>query len=388
MDTLLKWPGGKGREFLQVRPYVPAFETYVEPFFGGGAFFFNLMPQRSLLNDVNSKLMGLYTNVREGTHTFEAMVGHYVSAWEGLQKTGKELELPLLNLYHDFREILPSPQDARERVLSCLAEYRATFLQDFHSFIGDPIYLWSAIEGSVQSKYARLPKLERDNDIRFNDALMRDHIITAVRAGMYTYFRDVFVPRSEIEDIVNFYFLREFCYGSMFRFNKDGKFNIPYGGIGYNSKDFRSKASRLFLPQTRALFKNAQLLNLDFRMFFEMNWASLEENAFCFLDPPYDTEFSAYDNRAFGLQDQEALAEIFVQLRCKAMLIIKDTELIRSLYDRAQQKNEKIQIVSFDKTYAYNVRGRNERNTQHLLICNYALPAPAAALKYEQGVLI
>ncbi|MBV9848558.1 MAG: DNA adenine methylase [Armatimonadetes bacterium] len=377
METLLKWPGGKGREFPQVRAHIPPFQTYVEPFIGGGAFFFNLMPQRSLLNDVNSKLMGLYACVRDGDQKFQNTISEYLNAWERLEKAINELQPPLLELYHHLRENTASSQSARMYVGTCLAEYRPTFLQDFNSFSGDPTGLWDAIEFSIQSKYARLPKLERDNAIRFDDALMRDHIATAVRAGMYTNFRDVFAPRSEVEAIANFYFLREFCYGSMFRFNKDGKFNIPYGGIGYNSKDFRSKASRLFSPQTRALFADAQLFNLDFRMFFEVNWALLDEDTFCFLDPPYHTEFSAYDNLAFTLEDQKALADIFVQLPCQAMLIIKDTEFIRGLYHCAQRENDNVRIVAFDKTYSYNVRGRNERDTQHLLICNYASHPPS-----------
>ena len=220
--------------------------------------------------------------------------------------------------------------------------------------------------------------MEHDNDVRFNDALMCDHIETAVRAGLYTYLRDIFVLRSEVEEVANFYFLREFCYGSMFRFNKDGKFNIPYGGIGYNRKDFRGKATRLFSSETRALLASAQIFNLDFRLFFEMNWERLGDNAFCFLDPPYDTEFSAYDNLAFTRKDQEALAEIFTQLPCRAMLIIKDSEFIRGLYHCLQRDNDKIQIVTSDKTYGYNVRGRNDRDTQHLMICNYPFQMPRA----------
>ena len=322
MDTLLKWPGGKGREFAQVRPHIPPFETYVEPFFGGGAFFFSLMPRHSLLNDVNSKLMGLYAHVRDRSPAFESAIFAYVDAWERLHKTVRDLQPPLLALYHELRG---NPVSAQS-VAACLSTYQEVFAQDFRTFFGDPDALWSAIQSSLRSKFVRLPKLEHDNDVRFNDALMCDHIETAVRAGLYTYLRDIFVLRSEVEEVANFYFLREFCYGSMFRFNKDGKFNIPYGGIGYNRKDFRGKATRLFSSETRALLASAQIFNLDFRLFFEMNWERLGDDTFCFLDPPYDTEFSAYDNLAFTRKDQEALAEIFTQLPCRAMLIIKDSE--------------------------------------------------------------
>ena len=348
METLLKWPGGKGREFAQVRPNIPPFTTYAEPFLGGAAFFFNLVPRRALLNDVNAKLMGLYTLVRDRSPAFEQAIHAYVDAWEGLQKTSQELQPPLLGLYQELRG---NPASSHS-VAACLSTYQGVFAQDFRAFFGDSEALWDAIQSSLRSKFVRLPKLELDNDVRFNDALMCDHIETAVRAGLYTYLRDAFVPCSEVEEVANFYFLREFCYGSMFRFNRDGKFNIPYGGIGYNRKDFRGKAARLFSAETRALLATAQIFNLDFRLFFEMNWDKLDEDTFCFLDPPYDTEFSAYDNLPFNRKDQEALAEIFAQLPCQAMLIIKDSEFIRGLYHRLQQverDNSKIQIVSFDK---------------------------------------
>ena len=38
MQTLLKWPGGKGRELKFILPEIPSvIDNYYEPFFGGGA---------------------------------------------------------------------------------------------------------------------------------------------------------------------------------------------------------------------------------------------------------------------------------------------------------------------------------------------------------------
>ncbi len=387
METLLKWPGGKGREFAQVKPYIPPFRTYVEPFFGGGAFFFNLMPKRSLLNDVNGKLIGLYHYVKRGDPAFEEIIFSYVCWWENLQPFIEQLQPSLLALYEEMRGG-NSKREMDERVAECLSDYEKDFVYDFTNFFGNTSCLWDTIAASVKSKFSRLPKLEKDNDVRFAEALMRDHIATAVRAGFYTYIRDFYTPRTEIEDVTAFYFLREFCYGSMFRFNKAGKFNIPYGGIGYNGKDFRGKAARLFSARTRSLFENSQLFNLDFRQFFDLNRDQLTADAFCFLDPPYDTEFSAYDNFAFTLKDQLALAQIFAHLRCQAMIIIKDTDYIKNIYHDAQQINPRIEIARYDKTYTYNNRGRNERDTQHLIICNYPLRASTLLPEYYQLELV
>jgi DNA adenine methylase len=66
----LKWAGGKGRLVAQYKPFLPqSFETYYEPFLGGGALFFYLRPQRAVLSDVNPELVNVYVCVRD--HVYE-----------------------------------------------------------------------------------------------------------------------------------------------------------------------------------------------------------------------------------------------------------------------------------------------------------------------------
>ncbi|MEA5619857.1 DNA adenine methylase [Cronbergia sp. UHCC 0137] len=62
----LKWAGGKGRLIQQYQGYFPDhYETYYEPFLGGGAVFFHLQPQRAVLNDINAELINTYCCVRD-----------------------------------------------------------------------------------------------------------------------------------------------------------------------------------------------------------------------------------------------------------------------------------------------------------------------------------
>lgn len=373
-DPLLKWPGGKAREFDAVCPLIPPMASYAEPFLGGGAFFLRLAPLRAYLGDVNPRLIGLYRHVQCQTPSFAQAIEGYVQAWERLNSFIETVQPLLLGLYATYRENTASPDVWKAPLLHLLQEHKDIFGRQWVSFFGDAIVLWQCINTSLLSKLGRLPKLERDNNVEFGTSLMRSHVETAVRAGFYTYIRDEFIPQTEPEEVAQFYFLREFCYGAMFRFNKAGRFNIPYGGIAYNSKDFRGKAARLFSPQTISLWERAHLLNLDFRDFFHTVTPHLGENSFCFLDPPYDTEFSAYDNHAFTPHDQTNLAHIFAALPCRAMLIIKDSPLIRQLYLSLQRDNARITLTQYEKTYTYNVRGRNARDVQHLLICNYAPP--------------
>jgi DNA adenine methylase len=62
----LKWVGGKGQLITQYQPFLPTtFSTYHEPFLGGGAIFFHLLPQRAILTDINPELVNVYCAVRD-----------------------------------------------------------------------------------------------------------------------------------------------------------------------------------------------------------------------------------------------------------------------------------------------------------------------------------
>ena len=61
----VKWIGGKSKQLVCLRPRLPErIGTYVEPFVGGGALFFNVQPADAKLNDVNPRLVNLYVSVR------------------------------------------------------------------------------------------------------------------------------------------------------------------------------------------------------------------------------------------------------------------------------------------------------------------------------------
>ncbi|MFZ2648746.1 MAG: Dam family site-specific DNA-(adenine-N6)-methyltransferase [Burkholderiaceae bacterium] len=62
---LLKWPGGKRSVVKLILEHVPAdFRTYYEPFFGGGALFFALDPDRAVIGDLNEELVNCYQVVK------------------------------------------------------------------------------------------------------------------------------------------------------------------------------------------------------------------------------------------------------------------------------------------------------------------------------------
>jgi len=62
----IKWVGGKGQLIPQFEPLFPRrFGGYHEPFFGGGAVFFRLLPERAVLIDKNPELINFYLVLRD-----------------------------------------------------------------------------------------------------------------------------------------------------------------------------------------------------------------------------------------------------------------------------------------------------------------------------------
>ena len=57
----VKWAGGKRQIIDKLLKYAPhEFNTYYEPFVGGGAFLFELSPKKAVINDSNQELMNVY----------------------------------------------------------------------------------------------------------------------------------------------------------------------------------------------------------------------------------------------------------------------------------------------------------------------------------------
>lgn len=65
-SPILKWAGGKGQLLDELYARFPeSYNRYHEPFFGGGALFFDLEPKDGTINDTNTRLINFYRQVRD-----------------------------------------------------------------------------------------------------------------------------------------------------------------------------------------------------------------------------------------------------------------------------------------------------------------------------------
>ena len=63
---IVKWLGGKRQLIFELLSNMPeSYNRYFEPFFGGGALFFELQPNNAYIGDINKELITLYWVVRD-----------------------------------------------------------------------------------------------------------------------------------------------------------------------------------------------------------------------------------------------------------------------------------------------------------------------------------
>ena len=81
----VKWLGGKTQLLPELKRRMPQqIGTYVEPFAGGAALFFDTQPSRAILNDANPKLVNLYLSVRDRSRELADGLSSYEHEYNSL----------------------------------------------------------------------------------------------------------------------------------------------------------------------------------------------------------------------------------------------------------------------------------------------------------------
>ena len=95
----VKWAGGKRQLIPQIRERMPEqFNNYYEPFVGGGAVIFELLPENAVINDINRALINAYQMICDHPQKFLQEINRLdAEMWED----GKEYYYSLREHYND-----------------------------------------------------------------------------------------------------------------------------------------------------------------------------------------------------------------------------------------------------------------------------------------------
>lgn len=115
---------------------------------------------------------------------------------------------------------------------------------------------------------------------------------------------------SWVERAAHIIFLNRTCFNGLFRVNRNGKFNVPFGR--YKNPDILNEEN---LNKVAAILKNTRILYGD----FTQCWDVVDNTTFIYLDPPYrplnsSSSFTCYAKEGFSDEDQVRLAGFYRKL--------------------------------------------------------------------------
>lgn len=369
LSPIVKWPGGKEKELKYIIPNAPKFKRFFEPFVGGGSVFMGIRASEYHINDFSSELIDLYRSIATSDRDFFHYTEEMDKSWINAEKFFAS-NPELVDTYIDYRKNLIGKEELKAYVHTFCKNKKDEILD----IIGDTYNKFSCIllkemESNLFRKMVRMRKLEIEKH-EMSEKDLFDNIETAIKSAVYMNYRHLYNDKGIQSNNTKlhcalFFFIRNYAYSGMFRYSSKGDFNVPYGGIAYNSKLMTKKLNYYRSKPLLNHFADTKIYNFDFEDFLRKSQPS--EDDFVFLDPPYDSEFSTYAQNAFTKEDQERLANYMInECQAKWMMIIKNTDFIYSLYNK-----EGIKIRTFDKEYLVSFMNRNNKKVTHLLITNY-----------------
>lgn len=358
----VKWPGGKSGELAVIAAAAPPLTgRLIDPFVGGGSVLLATPPEvPAWANDACVDLVRLFTSARESDRAVQQALEAVATTWDGFAR--------LPELYAELALAFLAEQDAS--VQGILGVHAAP-CRRLVGLAGPG--LLTAFDHRLRRDLPKKLRRMRHVQASVGRTLSRPDLLAnlegAVRAAFYMAVRARYngARRAGLGDewrSADFLFLREFGYAAMFRFNARGEFNVPYGGITYNRKSLADKVRAMFHPAMVERLDSTELRSTDFEPFLAE--ADPTPDDFVFVDPPYDSDFSAYDNAPFDARDQRRLRDALEALPAHVMVVIKDTPMIRALYGSSRWR-----LSEAAKTYMWSIKSRNDRSATHLTITNY-----------------
>ena len=170
---------------------------------------------------------------------------------------------------------------------------------------------------------------------------------------------------NEIEKAARIIYLNKTCYNGLFRVNRAGQFNSPYGKY--------KKPNIVNRPVVLAMSKyfnenNIKIIDGDYKLALK----NLRKGAFVYFDPPYmpistSSSFTGYTENGFDENQQVKLKEECDKLNSKGIKFLlsnSDHPFIRELY-------KDYKIVTVKAKRSINSNGNKRGEITEILVRNY-----------------
>ncbi len=161
-----------------------------------------------------------------------------------------------------------------------------------------------------------------------------------------------------------FIYFTKACFNGVYRINKNGEFNVPYGY--YKDREIYNKEEIMFASK---LLQGADIRKQDYNGVLQ----EVKKKDLIYLDPCYDplkrTSFVHYTKDRFSIQDRTKLYEFIIRARSKGGRIILSNNNIEDVKDLYSAKGFNINVVEAARCVNVDPSGRGR--IEELLITNY-----------------
>jgi len=221
------------------------------------------------------------------------------------------------------------------------------------------------IDGLSEIKHNHIQKSEEMRKEHYYN--IRDDYNKQIKNFNYGIFNEDWVERA-----IYLIFLNKTCFNGLFRQNKKGKFNVPFGR--YKNPSIYSETN--IIEVTKAL-KNTEIICGDFTDAYEY----IEKDSFVYFDPPYrplnkTSNFTSYSKDGFFDEDQIRLSRFFERMDEKGAYLMlsnsdpKNKDIHDDFFDDLY-KNYNINRIPAKRHINSNASKRGEIN--ELIITNYII---------------
>ena len=223
-----------------------------------------------------------------------------------------------------------------------LAPILSARLQDSKGTYLEPFLGSASMFFAVKPDRAILSDINKDliatyKQVAINHNVLKKKLNTLSTTKTQYYLIRNHIPISPLERATRLIYLNRNCYGGIYRENRAGKFNVPYGG---GSRNHIALAKNGLLPNAaEALSKpGVRLLSCD----FEKVISGASDGDVIYCDPTYQPvtrkHFDRYGKSIFNWADQVRLAKSAIAAYNRGALVIVSNcsyEEIEQLYANA-----------------------------------------------------
>jgi DNA adenine methylase len=175
---------------------------------------------------------------------------------------------------------------------------------------------------------------------------------------------------SDVSIAARFIYLNRTCFNGMYRVNKSGGFNVPYGK--YENPKIVDVEN---LKNISKYLQNTEIKHQDYKETLK----KAKKGDFIYLDPPYaplspTASFTAYTKEGFGAQQQLELRDTFYELHkrgCLVMLSNSNADFINEIYGELVKRDKKIKITKVGANRMINSKASGRGKIKEVLVTNY-----------------